>query len=116
MAIMTWGETNLPLPDPEGIEVEDRAIAAGRRMASGVLRADYTAVKARITVHWPMLTWAERGVLSTRYNAGDAQGLVLPDGQTFTSVIAILDSWREQQWYDPSATAHYDVTITFEEV
>jgi len=112
---MTWGGNPMPLPDIDKIQVEDVPIGVTRRMALGTLRSDVVAVKARITVTWSYCTAAERATLKGEYDALSEATLALPDGQSYT-VVAVGNSWREQQFYERGDVPRYTITVTFEEV
>ena len=105
----------MPLPDRDGIEVEDFPIVAVRRMLSGTLRVDLAAIKARVRVRWSGLTSSERSTLRARYDAADSATLVLPDRRSLT-VVAVGNSWKESQFYDLSDVCWYTVQLEFLEV
>ncbi len=119
MTSIMWGTTALPLPDRDGIEIEAGPIVAARRMLSGTLRVDVTALKARVRVRWSGLTAAQRATLRSLYEAevagGSAATLALPDGQSLT-ILAVANSWRETHFYDLSDRCWYTVTLEFTEV
>ncbi|GAB4565371.1 MAG: hypothetical protein Kow0047_15930 [Anaerolineae bacterium] len=115
MATMIWDGVETPLPDRDGVQIDDQFIGASRRMASGRLRTDIVAVKRRVRVTWSGCTQSERDALRARYLASGEAVITLPDGQTFTGVPKV-GGWSERQIYDARDQPYYVVSVTFEEV
>ena len=117
MATMTWASVPLPLPGRDGIAVQRELIGSSRRMASGILRIDYVATKAKIAVKWDGLSVAEWNDLYEAWATYQltAATLVLPSGQEFV-VVAGHNMMSESQYYDANDAVVRDVSITFEEV
>lgn len=113
-ATLTWG-SSMPLPEYDGIGLEDVPIVASRRMLSGYLRTDILATKAKMTIRWGGLTLTERNALKSQWDSGTEASITLPDGQSYT-VVAVTESWSEEQKYDAGGAPYYTVTIVFEEV
>jgi hypothetical protein len=112
------GMDELPLPDADGgINVDSTPIAVKRRMYSGEMRVDHTAVKHKITMRWTLLTAAEWETLVAIYEAyvGVPAMLNLPNGDNYYVVIA--DNVLARQGYDdPYGTWHYSTSMVLEEV
>jgi hypothetical protein len=113
---MTWGSDPLPLPDTDGIRVEEIPIAASKRALSGRLHVDVMARYHRISATWTGLTASEWTTLAGHYagNRDTPSTLVLPDGQSFTNVVC-TSNWPENQWFEMATVPRYDVTLEFEE-
>jgi len=115
---LSLGMDYLPLPDADGgVNVDVTPIAFKRRMYSGQMRVDHTAIKHKITLRWTLLTVDEWDTLVEIYEAyiGTNAILILPNGDTYNVVIA--DNALNRQGYnDPYSTWHYTTTLVLEEV
>jgi hypothetical protein len=113
---MTWDSDPLPLPDTEGIRVEEVPVAASKRSLSGRMHVDVLARYHRISVPWSGLTASEWSALNGTYltNRDTPSTLVLPDGQTFSNVVC-TGGWPESQSFEAARIPRYDVTLEFEE-
>ena len=69
-------------------------------------------------MRWRGLNAQEYQQLMQAYDANMAAPaqLVLPDGQTFSQVVAVADPLNERHLYDARDQAFYEVRIVFEEV
>lgn len=116
MSTMTWGGSSLPLPAEDGIDINDQFIGHFRRLLDGTMVAQRLAEKATIDLRWHGLTEAEHDSLRTIYDTKylTSSALVMPNGDSY-SVYAI-NGWRSAPWHDGTDTAHWTVSIRFEEV
>ena len=111
------GNTRLPLPDQDGITMQQTPLGAANRMLAGNLCVDLVVVKRSVSLHWSLLTKAERDTIVTAWTAclTAATVLVLPDGVTLV-VLPGLNARSETIVYDAHDVPYYNLSLRFEEV
>ena len=115
---LTLAGMALPMPDADGgITVDELPIAVKRRMYSGLMRVDHTAVKHRITLRWTLLSqalWAALDYIYNGYLVGSC-ALMLPNRDTYTVVLAD-NGLNHTRYTDPLESTFYSTSLVLEEV
>ena len=117
MTTISWGGSNFS-PQPDSYRAPDEFKGSSSRMANGDLRVDEIAEKAKITMTWTGLTYAQLAAIRVIYDAKarTPNTLVLFDGRSY-SVMAVQNSWPEGETENASSTAlWYPLTLIFDEV